>query len=699
MRGRMIITTAAIVATGAVAMLAVDGNADRRKVDSVRGDIGPDVVAWAIGGQNSEDIDYNGSSDGMGGYSMATVSCNWGDETLDWYGGTNQSPIIMQNMFRLKDGKFEQIGIQSFMKHSFCALSEPGCGDCQSTDCDTLGIGCADTYWAGLNSGGDAPRSDVNAFTGEYPYPFTYSPSGPSATRGNLVVPNDDVDPALNSGARYFLEAMYIAADDHAAGNGDNNASWREIEFNSGGIGNPNVLANGPEQTNAGECAIRAWAAIDSSVRLNTTHVPDEGKIIVGSKVTDNLDGTWTYDYAIYNMNSDRSIRRVSIPKGTADITSQTFRDIEHNSGHIWDGTDWDMNVSSDSAIWETETYAENEDANALRWGTMFNFSIVATAAPEYASIELGIFKPGGPDSFEVGTFVPAGEPVDPCDLPLGNCPEDLDSNNIVGVGDLLTVVDGWAVCGDGTFRPDADIDGDCCVTVSDLLAVVNAWGNDCTPVGACCFADGSCDLITQDDCVSEGGAYNGNDSSCATANCPQPGACCFEDGTCEDSLLGAQCSSFGGAYQGDGSTCDETNCPVAGAGDECSGAFIASFGTNAYETNTATPSDNPPSDSQCQGTYLDWDNSADIWFRFDPKQSGSVNFTTCDQGSFDTSMALYEGSCENQVACNGDADGGGNDCQEYYSAIDFNVEAGSTYYIRIGGWQGSTGEGTLTIE
>jgi hypothetical protein len=74
------------------------------------------------------------------------------------------------------------------------------------------------------------------------------------------------------------------------------------------------------------------------------------------------------------------------------------------------------------------------------------------------------------------------------------------------------------------------------------------------------------------------------------------------------------------------------------------------------------------------------------------------MHFTTCDGSSYDTSMALYEGACDNQVTCNGDA-GGESGCQEYYSAFDYNVDAGETYYIRIGGWKGSTGEGTLTIE
>lgn len=696
MRGRTIIMTAAIAATTAVAMLAVDGHADRRLPNAGdRGVIGPDVVAWAIGGQNSEDIDYVGSSEGMSGYSMATVSCNWGDTGLNWYGNSNNTPVIMQNMFRLKDGKFEQVGIQSFMKHSFCALSEPGCGECQASDCDTLGVGCADTYWAGLNAGGNVPRSDVNAFTGEYPYPFTHSPSGPTATRGNLVAPSDDVDPALNEGAQYFMEAMYVAADDTAAGNGDNNASWREIEFES--ISNPNVLVNGPADTHAGECAIEAWSQMDPSVRTTTTHVPDEGKVIVAVKYTDNLDGTWTYDYAIYNMNSDRSIRSVSVPKGTAEISSQTFRDIDHNSGEIYDGTNWNMSVSSDAAIWETETYSENELANALRWGTMFNYSIVATAAPEAGTITLGLFKPGGPDSFEVSTFIPAGEPVDPCDLPVGYCPEDVDGDSIVAVGDLLAIVGEFGECGDGTYRPAGDVTGNCCVDVSDVLAVVNAWGNDCTPVGACCLPKGGCDdSTTEANCVMMDGNYFGDDTNCEQANCPDLSACCFDDGGCAE-VLPADCATLGGAPQGNGTYCASTECPVAGAGDECSGAFIASMGANSFETNSATPSENPPSDAQCQGTYLEWDNSADIWFRYDASQSGNVNFTTCDPDSFDTSIALYEGSCDNQVNCNGDADGSG--CQAYHSEMDYNVEAGTTYYIRVGGWQGSTGSGTLTIQ
>ncbi len=132
--------------------------------------------------------------------------------------------------------------------------------------------------------------------------------------------------------------------------------------------------------------------------------------------------------------------------------------------------------------------------------------------------------------------------------------------------------------------------------------------------------------------------------------------------------------------------------------GDECSDAIVASVGANSFDTTSATPSPEIPDEAQCAGTWLDWNNSPDIWFTFTPLTSGTYSFTTCDPTSYDTSMVLYQGNSDNQVACNGDGNSDSG-CQSYYSTIDHTVQAGTTYYIRIGGWQGATGNGTLTIE
>jgi len=66
------------------------------------------------------------------------------------------------------------------------------------------------------------PRSQVNATTGQFPYPFSAPGYGGNIAR-RLQVLTADVSPAQNSGARYFVEGHYVTADDATAGNGLNN--------------------------------------------------------------------------------------------------------------------------------------------------------------------------------------------------------------------------------------------------------------------------------------------------------------------------------------------------------------------------------------------------------------------------------------------------------------------------------------------
>jgi len=40
---------------------------------------------------------------------------------------------------------------------------------------------------------------------------------------------------------------------------------------------------------------------------------------------------------------------------------------------------------------------------------------------------------------------------------------------------------------------------------------------------GACCFEDGSCMILTADDCLLQGGAYQGDDTLCDPNPCPVP--------------------------------------------------------------------------------------------------------------------------------------------------------------------------------
>ena len=302
----------------------------------------------------------------------------------------------------------------------------------------------------------------------------------------------------------------------------------------------------------------------------------------------------------------------------------------------------------------------------------------------------------GAEGAYRLGSSVAA----DPCTLPLpAVCAADVDGDGTVAVSDVLEIIGQWGMCGDGTFRPSGDVapmpNGDCCVTVADVLAVVGSWGADCTVYGACCYGDGMCDTTSMDDCSNGGGAwsegYDCADISCSTASC------CMPDDSCAD-LTSDACAAMGGDTGGDGTACATTDCTATTPGDECADAIPVVDGANLFDTTDMTAGGPDPDETQCDGTYLDWGASQDGWYSY-VATGGLTTFDTCDAGSYDTSMVLYEGTCDNQVACNGDAiDSSG--CQPYSSEIaNYDCTAGETYYIRIGAWNGDgAGPGTLNI-
>ncbi len=98
---------------------------------------------------------------------------------------------------------------------------------------------------------------------------------------------------------------------------------------------------------------------------------------------------------------------------------------------------------------------------------------------------------------------------------------------------------------------------------------------NPCIPSGACCFDDGSCEILNETglvpQCSSMGGTYQGDDTLCDAAACPEVGACCSEivPGffACEQDVSEPDCllrpfGTFGG-FGSDctGSPCDQGAC------------------------------------------------------------------------------------------------------------------------------------------
>ncbi len=376
---------------------------------------GPDVTVWSF----ADGINHYGPVGTTHAYAIGTESCNQGDEPLNWCdnpggcgGGTTDSdhPVILGNLYRVKDGRFEQLGM-SWLKHGFFALSgsAPGCGDgsCEPTDGDTLGVGCIDPYVADLN--GDRPlgmRSEVNGATGVFPFPYTVVDDNDSADQ-RVQVEEADLDPDLNPGARYFGEAQYVAPDDAAAENGLNNASYQEVAVQA------NFGLNPFGTMFREQSAIYGWQLVEPEVEIVEADLPSTPieRFEAGRLVTQPLHGsTWHYEIAIHNLNSDRSAQALNIVfPAPATITNVGFRDVNRHSGEFdpdsglpYSAADWSVQVEADSVRWTTEDFGANPAANALRWGTTYTFWFDASAPPDGVISRLELFKPGSPTFVDI---------------------------------------------------------------------------------------------------------------------------------------------------------------------------------------------------------------------------------------------------------------------------------------------------------
>lgn len=83
-------------------------------------------------------------------------------------------------------------------------------------------------------------------------------------------------------------------------------------------------------------------------------------------------------------------------------------------------------------------------------------------------------------------------------------------------------------------------------------------------PVGACCLVPRGvpCVVVTAEECALQEGNFLGNGTTCDPNPCPLPiGACCYQDGSCVP-YTEQDCDANGGVFQGDFTACDPNPCP-----------------------------------------------------------------------------------------------------------------------------------------
>ncbi|PYK37942.1 MAG: hypothetical protein DME60_11835, partial [Verrucomicrobia bacterium] len=147
--------------------------------------------------------------------------------------------------------------------------------------------------------------------------------------------------------------------------------------------------------------AIFAWTG--ATINQIEPDPGNDGIAFVGYKVTNPSTGVWHYEYAIYNENLDRAIQSFAVPTGRR-IRNTGFHAPPQewaNDGTVgntgYSSTPWTSVVTDGSLTWNCETLAQNPNANAIRWGTLYNFRFDSNRPPQDALAVIGFFKTGVP--------------------------------------------------------------------------------------------------------------------------------------------------------------------------------------------------------------------------------------------------------------------------------------------------------------
>jgi hypothetical protein len=236
----------------------------------------------------------------------------------------------------------------------------------------------------------------------------------------------NDLNPAFNPGATYFAEAQYVTPHEYAwcqshpgECNMYNNASYRQFMVSGGPT---NFTFSPVDSTVRMQPAIMAWAGNGATVTQYQPDTGNDGIFFVGYKVVQTNFTTWHYEYAIYNENLDRAIQSFHVRGSSfASLFNIEFHAPPQEPGWANDGTfnnqgysrtPWTVSRTGGDITWSCEIFAQNQNANAIRWGTLYNFRFDSNNLPVTGNATISFFKTGSPISVPVTVPGLSGTPT-----------------------------------------------------------------------------------------------------------------------------------------------------------------------------------------------------------------------------------------------------------------------------------------------
>jgi hypothetical protein len=480
---------------------------------------------------------------------VAASPYDMGDWIAGWESGVDRNnvniglsagdrhPYIATNAYRINaSGRLEMLA-SSWAKHSFSAASSSqgttsgsngqsacGSGSCVNTIAgdNELEANCCDTYTSGHNSTASllGPRSEINPrglrdtpgwhYQNSFFDNYTTSGTGtatlvtlaPTASRNDgsksfspgglsafqlAVMRRDEVNAAaLGAGGRVILEGMYVV-------NGDNyklnNVAHRQYT---------STVATGttPASSQLAFAGQHTWgpALLQWGDQKSQADPSTDGTVFVASRVVNNGNGTWRYEYNVYNLDLDRQIDSFEVPVPAAlSITSfGFFQPRQLRMGY--DNGAWSQSYDSTkkSIVWSAPAAPVLSDPqlaalnpplpagtvmskNTIHWGTMYTFWYDANNGPRTGDT-LASLNPVKPGSFSTMMTAEVRAPRHPSDLGIqGGAPGDdglLDNNDFVAFINLFFNNDLRADLGiqGGAFGHDGLLDN------NDFVVFINMF-------------------------------------------------------------------------------------------------------------------------------------------------------------------------------------------------------------------------------
>ncbi len=426
---------------------------------------------------DSNNLVMVGREGSQASFGSESVMCNGGTEPLDWFANPDpRHPMMAFNIFRLDSDRLIQIG-GSWIKHGWSSAQADACGfGCNPSPTSTYtGVGCSDTYGAAGNAAqiNMGPRSEIDPWSGGFVYEGSYlqSDAGPwDQVEQRLTVEDDDLDPTLHPGSTWISEVSVVHPGDidHTT-----NHAWEPIGVSGSPGGNWSMDMSAESQLGTVQAA---WPG--ASIEVVQPVPAIDGRCYLAHKVTDNGDGTWHYEYSIYNHDMGRNAGSFMIPvAANVEVTNiDFFAPTIHNV--FFSNDDWTAVRDAEGITWSTTDHASGASANPIRWGFLYNFGFDADAAPETGIAILGVHSPSAIPFIEAEVATPPTAPPAPL-LRRGLCNPD----GLFDIADAVFLLGYLFSAGDVPLCEDAcDSNDDGSLDIGDGISMLGSLFNGDAP-------------------------------------------------------------------------------------------------------------------------------------------------------------------------------------------------------------------------